>query len=116
MNTIRKFAFEEAEIKEFVFPNNNNNLTFGFDLFKSCRRLESMVFSDNIDFVLPFKKVPIEKVTIPSKVDDLHFIISRYLTEIHISPKNKLYADIDGKMIIIKSNINNEYMTFYINH
>lgn len=75
-----------------------------------------MVFSDNIDFVLPFKKVPIEKVTIPSKVDDLHFIISRYLTEIHISPKNKLYADIDGKMIIIKSNINNEYMTFYINH
>ena len=27
LNTIRKFAFEEADIKEFVFPNNNNNLT-----------------------------------------------------------------------------------------
>ena len=64
--------------------------------------------ADSLDGIIS-NSMNIKTITIPPKIDNLTNLTHLYyLEEIHISPDNKYYADIDGKTIVKKSNSYNE--------
>ena len=108
LNFIGKFAFSSTKINKFVFPNNNITIRFG--IFEFCSKLKEIVLPDSIDTLYPIlnKSIRLEKIYIPPKANDLWFVDLSELKEIHISPKNKIFAVIGGQIIIQKSNPYND--------
>lgn len=108
--SIGKKAFATTDIKKFVFPNND--MVISSDLFDKCENINEVVLPDcaeSLDGIIS-DSMSIKTITIPPKIDDLTIIADlNYLEEIHISPDNKYYADIDGKIVVKKSNLYNNF-------
>lgn len=79
--------------------------------------MKEIVVSDSIDSIYPIvSRLKLEKINIPPKVDDLNILDFNSLKEIHISPNNKYFADIDGKIVISKSNPNSDVFDLFMYH
>lgn len=127
---IGKSAFGNCEIKLFQFQENSKLELIGKNAFDSLKiiypnndilihpiqtyiyqddGIKNIVFSNRADSLsgIPFQTL--KTINIPPKFLNLRLLFEdNNLNEIHISPENKRFADINGKIVVKKSNINND--------